>query len=138
MGSLTDTYTMSTDKLSTLLIGNYQDAFNRFCSKDGLVSSTQIKAIFKFLGQNPCEAELQDMINLVDKDGTSTIDFPEFLQMMALKFESENVETEIRTAFSVFDGDGNGYISRHELATVMNNMGEKLSTDEIQAMIDEA
>ena len=34
--------------------------------------------------------------------------------------------------------DGNGYISRHELATVMNNMGEKLSSDEIQAMIDEA
>ena len=52
---------------------------------------------------------MKDMINLVDKDGTSTIDFPEFLQMMALKFESENVETEIRTAFSVFDGVRNIY-----------------------------
>ena len=29
------------------------------------------------LGQNPTEAELQDMINEVDVDGSGTIDFPE-------------------------------------------------------------
>lgn len=29
------------------------------------------------LGQNPTEAELQDVINEVDADGNSTIDFPE-------------------------------------------------------------
>lgn len=34
------------------------------------------------LGQNPTEAELQDMINEVDADGNGTIDFPEFLTMM--------------------------------------------------------
>ena len=28
---------------------------------------------------------LQDLINVVDKDGTGTIDFPEFLQMMRIK-----------------------------------------------------
>ena len=35
------------------------------------------------LGQNPTEAELQDMINEVDADGSGTIDFPEFLSLMA-------------------------------------------------------
>lgn len=74
----------------------------------------------------------------VDKDGTGSIDFPEFLMMMALKFNTENAEEEVREAFKVFDGDGNGYINRQELSVVMANIGEKLSPDEIQAMIDEA
>ena len=39
------------------------------------------------LGQNPTEAELQDMINEVDADGNGTIDFPEFLTMMARKMK---------------------------------------------------
>ncbi len=33
------------------------------------------------LGQNPTEAELQDMLNEVDADGNGTIDFPEFLNL---------------------------------------------------------
>ena len=39
------------------------------------------------LGQNPTEAELQDMINEVDADGNGTIDFPEFIQLMARKMK---------------------------------------------------
>ena len=39
------------------------------------------------LGQNPTEAELQEMINEVDADGNGTIDFPEFLNLMARKMK---------------------------------------------------
>ena len=89
------------------------------------------------------------MVNQVDKDGTGSIDFPEFLMMMAIKIDSENAEDEIREAFQVFDGvrifvifktfqdiykfqDGNGFINRQELALVMSNLGEKLTSTEIQ------
>ncbi|VDK20883.1 unnamed protein product [Anisakis simplex] len=34
------------------------------------------------LGQNPTEQELLDMINEVDFDGSGSIEFPEFCQMM--------------------------------------------------------
>ena len=50
------------------------------------------------------EKYLQDMVNEVDKDGTGSIDFPEFLAMMALKINDQNAEDEIREAFKVFDG----------------------------------
>ena len=38
----------------------------------------------------------KDMVNEVDKDGTGSIDFPEFLTMMALKISEENAEEELR------------------------------------------
>ena len=78
------------------------------------------RQVLRYIGQNPTEAELQvvypashvsmfenvvqDMVNEVDKDGTGSIDFPEFLTMMSLKINEENAEEELREAFRVFDG----------------------------------
>ncbi len=53
------------------------------------------------LGQNPTEAELHDMIREVDADNNGTIDFPEFLGMMAKKMQDTDTEEEIREAFKV-------------------------------------
>ena len=72
------------------------------------------------------------MVNEVDKDGTGSIDFPEFLTMMSLKINEENAEEELREAFKVFDGDGNGFIDRKELGLMMRFMGETLTEEEIQ------
>lgn len=66
------------------------------------------------LGQNPTEAELQDMINEVDADGNGTIDFPEFLSLMARKMRDTDTEEELIEAFKVFDRDGNGLIVQHQ------------------------
>ena len=38
--------------------------------------------------------------------GNGTIDFPEFLTMMARKMKDSDSEDEIREAFRVFDKDG--------------------------------
>ncbi len=43
------------------------------------------------------------MINDVDSDGSGSIDFPEFLKMMAKKISDMEMEDEIREAFRVFD-----------------------------------
>eukprot|EP00092_Neocalanus_flemingeri_P095357 GFUD01121327.1.p1 GENE.GFUD01121327.1~~GFUD01121327.1.p1 ORF type:complete len:147 (+),score=45.35 GFUD01121327.1:46-486(+) len=126
------------DKIPIRMIGVYQDAFNRVARPDGCVDSCGVSCIMRSVGQNPSNSEIADMINQVDKDGTGSLDFPEFLAMMRLKADSEDAEDEIREAFQVFDGDGNGFINRQELACVMGNLGEMLSTAEIQTMIDEA
>lgn len=76
----------------------------RFCNEDGSCTSSQVGPIMRTFGQNPSEAAIQDMVNMVDKDGSGMIDFPEFLMMMALKADYENAEDQIREAFQVFDG----------------------------------
>lgn len=42
---------------------------------------------------------------------------------------------EMREAFKVFDMDGNGTIDEKELRVTMKKLGEKLSDEDIRAMI---
>ena len=71
--------------------------------------------------------------------------------MMARKMKDTDTEEEIREAFryfftfitqysnsSIFDKDGNGFISPAELRHVMTNLGERLTDEEIDEMIREA
>src|ERR1700685_3767441 len=78
--------------------------------------------VMRSLGQNPTEAELQDMINEVDADGNGEIDFPEFLTMMARKMKDTDSEEQIKEAFKVFDKNGDGKISAAELRHVMTSI----------------
>uniref|UniRef100_A0A674BB74 Calmodulin n=1 Tax=Salmo trutta TaxID=8032 RepID=A0A674BB74_SALTR len=82
----------------------FKEAFSLFDKDgDGTITTKELGTVMRSLGQNPTEAELQDMINEVDADGNGTIDFPEFLTMMARKMKDTDSEEEIREAFRVFD-----------------------------------
>jgi len=130
---------MEADQLTEEQIAEFKEAFSLFDKDgDGTITTKELGTVMRSLGQNPTEAELQDMINEVDADGNGTIDFPEFLTMMARKMKDTDSEEEIREAFRVFDKDGNGFISAAELRHVMTNLGEKLTDEEVDEMIREA
>ncbi|XP_039269510.1 neo-calmodulin [Styela clava] len=125
--------------LSEEQIAEFKEAFSLFDKDgDGKITTKELGTVMKSLGQNPSESDLQDMINEVDADGSGSVDFSEFLTMMARKMKDTDAEEEIKEAFRVFDKDGNGYISGAELRHVMNNLGEKLTEEEITEMIREA
>ncbi|CAG8760325.1 13486_t:CDS:2 [Cetraspora pellucida] len=120
-------------------IADFKEAFGLFDKDgDGSITLKELGDVMKSLGHNPTETELRDMINEVDLDNNGTIDFNEFLNMMARKVKDSDIEEEIKEAFKVFDKDGNGLISAAELKVVMSSIGEKLSDEEIDEMIHEA
>ena len=102
------------------------DPLNTMTDGDGTITTHELGTVMRSLGQNPTAAELQDMINEVDADGNGTIDFPEFLTMMARKMHNIDPEQELKEAFKVFDRDGNGFVSASELRQVMANLGRAL------------
>ena len=127
------------DQLTEEQIAEFKEAFALFDKDgDGTITTKELGTVMRSLGQNPTEAELQDMINEVDVDGNGTIDFPEFLSLMARKMKETDTEEELMEAFRVFDRDGNGFISAQELRHVMTNLGEKLTNEEVDEMIKEA
>lgn len=125
--------------LSNEQIAVYQAAFKLFDTDgDGLITADELGTVMKNLGQNPTDAELQDMMNEVDGDGNGAIDFREFLVVMETKVKDSDHAEEIKAAFKVFDRDGDGYISANELREVMETLGEKLNDDELEEMLREA
>ena len=70
-----------------------------------------------------------------DTDQNGTIDFDEFLVMMARCMDSDS--DIIKEAFKVFDRDGNGFISSAELRHVVTSLGEKLTDEEVDELITE-
>ena len=87
---------------------------------------------------SPIPSQCVRLFLQIDADGSGTIDFPEFLTMMARKMKDTDSEEEILEAFKVFDKDGNGFISAAELRHIMTNLGEKLTDEEVDEMIREA
>lgn len=57
---------------------------------------------------------------------------------MAKKMKDGDAEEEIKEAFRLFDKDGNGFISAAELRHVMTCIGEKLTDEEVDDMLNEA
>ena len=127
------------EQLSEEQICEFKEAFSLFDKDgDGTITTKELGTVMRSLGQNPTEAELQDMINEVDADGNGTIDFPEFLTMMSRKMKDTDAEEEIRNAFQVFDKNLDGFITPAELRHIMTNLGEKLTDEEVDEMIREA
>jgi len=80
---------------------------------------------------------LEDQGHKLDQSG-GAIEFNEFTSMMTEKMNSRDTREEIMKVFALFDEEGTGKITFRNLKRVAQELGEDLTDDEIQEMIDEA
>ncbi|GFP97987.1 calmodulin [Phtheirospermum japonicum] len=126
------------DSLTEEQIAEFHDAFCLIDKdSDGVITVEELASVIQSLNEHPTNEEIQLMLNEADTDGDGTVDFEEFLSVMASKTKENVITDELREAFKVFDRDQDGFISAFELRNVMMNLGEKLSDEEAEQMIRE-
>lgn len=64
----------------------------------GTIDAKELKVAMRALGFEPKKEEIKKMISDIDKDGSGTIDFQEFLDMMTAKMVGTCVYPDIETA----------------------------------------
>merc|ERR1712008_262425 len=116
-----------------------KEAFDLFDTDgSGEIDSKELKVAMRALGFEPKKEEIQKMISDVDDDGSGTIGYEEFLKMMTHKILNRDPKDEILKAFRLFDDDETSKISFKNLKRVAKELGERMTDEELQEMIDEA
>jgi calmodulin len=86
------------------------------------------------LGQSPDVSDVQSMIAEILHDGNDTVDFPEFLSMMARRKHSAPVDQLDRALFNRIDSGGRGFLLIEDLQSAVSLLGVPLDGEEVVAM----
>ncbi|XP_034483867.1 calcium-binding protein E63-1 isoform X1 [Drosophila innubila] len=125
-------------------------------NRDGRVTANELQFMLKNLGINVRDEIIHDLIREASHSGNGLINEAEFLQwvgrIQALRDdqqqhddsastaskpvdEADDVTEDLIAAFRVFDRDGNGFITRDELQTAMEMIGEPLNEQQLEQLL---
>ncbi|XP_021696958.1 calcium-binding protein E63-1 isoform X2 [Aedes aegypti] len=126
--------------------------------QDGHVTPEELQFMLRNLGIHVRDELIDDLLREASRTGSGLIDETEFLQwvarIQALKEESntsssgssssnsttqaadDDLTQDLVAAFRVFDRDGNGYITRDELKSAMDMIGENVTEYQLNEMLE--
>ncbi|KAM3128217.1 hypothetical protein pb186bvf_019700 [Paramecium bursaria] len=115
-----------------------KEAFDLFdTDRSGTIDQHEVKVILRALGFDVQKQEVLALMKEYDKEETGRIEYSDYVDLMTRKYNERDPQDEIVRAFKLFDDDCSGKITLKKLKKVAKELGENLSDQELQAMIDE-
>ena len=111
-----------------------KEAFDLFDSEStGKINAKKLKAAMRALGFEPKKEEIRKILSEVDKSGEGIIRFDDFLDIMTPKILERGPIEERKKDFHE---EGQDKISLQSLIRVAKELGENLSIEELQEMLE--
>lgn len=116
-----------------------KEAFDLFDQENsGFIETRHLKVAMRALGFEAKKEEVTRLLKDADKEDSGKISLENFTKVMSVKIAHRDPNEEIIRAFKLFDDDNTGKISLQNLQRVSRELGENLTDEELQEMIDEA
>ncbi|XP_035667433.1 dual oxidase 2-like isoform X1 [Branchiostoma floridae] len=109
--------------------------YNSKDAKDVLTCELTRAEFAESLSMKPDSLFVEQMFNLVDKDGSGYINFREFLDVIVI-FAKGNPDEKAKLMFDMYDVDGDGKLSREEFKTMLKSMMDMVNTEVEQSQLD--
>ncbi|XP_024151644.1 guanylyl cyclase-activating protein 2 [Oryzias melastigma] len=100
-----------------------QDMYRKFVMEcpSGVLFLHEFKRFFGVDPTGEASDYAESMFRAFDKNGDNTIDFLEFVAALNLVFRGD-LEHKLRWSFKVYDKDGNGFVDRSELRSIIDSI----------------
>ncbi|KAK4755266.1 hypothetical protein SAY87_009023 [Trapa incisa] len=124
--------------LSEEEIGGLKEMFKMIdADSSGQVTLEELKKGLEKVGANIKDSEIDVLMKAADIDNSGTIDYREFVAAM-LHLNKVQREDHVHAAFSYFDEDGSGYITKDELQLACKKFGlENIQLEELIKEVDQ-
>ena len=107
--------------------------------EDGNVPTSNLGTLARAAGQNPTEAEIEEMIQEIESKSGENFNLSTFEELMYDKINNDNNSVEkLSEAFKTLDQEKRGFIPCEQLKRILTSQGEKLTEDEITNLILDA
>jgi len=116
-------------------------AFESFDTEGkGAIGVETIGNILRMMGVKIKEADLKEVVDEVDDDGSGMLEFEEFTELAAkflIEEDEEELKNELKEAFRIYDKDGQGFITNDVLREILKEIDPKLTEADLDGIIEE-
>eukprot|EP01121_Diplochlamys_sp_Union-15-3_P007758 TRINITY_DN199_c0_g1_i3.p1 TRINITY_DN199_c0_g1~~TRINITY_DN199_c0_g1_i3.p1 ORF type:complete len:201 (-),score=58.60 TRINITY_DN199_c0_g1_i3:57-602(-) len=114
----------------------FKAVFDLFAGNKNYMEKDDLKTALKQFNMRTNETMIEQMFKEADVTNSGKVQFSEFMSMMNSRMNKTDSEDQVLAAFRVFDtSDGAGQIDLPVLAHALTTLGDPLSENELNEML---